>query len=168
MCVHVIGCYEAISGGYISEALLNLTGYPCETIDFNATHFESEITWARLLSFHQAKYPMGASTYVTGDGLVGCHAYSILEVRELSDVALGSQSLVKDYFLREDRTPRPVLIIDDDEVEFMPNPYAFSDTGTGYGDRAGERAGIRRRLNEKQAVLTTEKTLRVLRLRNPW
>ena len=166
--MYVIGCYEAISGGYISEALLNLTGYPCETIDFNATHFESEIIWARLLSFHQAKYPMGASTYVTGDGLVGCHAYSILEVREVSDVALGSQSLVKDYFLREDRAPRPVLISDDDEVEFISDPYTLSGTGRGSGDTQRERAATHRRLNEKQAVLTTEQTLRVLRLRNPW
>ena len=107
---------------------------------------------------------MGASTYVTGDGLVGCHAYSILEVRELSDVALGSQSLVKDYFLREDRKPRPVVISDDDEVEFISNPYTTSDTSRG----SGERAAIRRRLSGKQAVLTTEQTLRVLRLRNPW
>lgn len=39
------GSYFAISGGYISEAFLDLTGLPTETINFNHSEFDSERTW---------------------------------------------------------------------------------------------------------------------------
>lgn len=68
------GSYAAISGGFIGEAMLHLTGAPCECIDFNApasassslagesSGFDSERLWAQLLSFHAARFPMGCST----------------------------------------------------------------------------------------------------------
>lgn len=48
------GSYAAISGGYIREALLDLTGAPCEEINFSSPAFDSEETWIRLQSFHEA------------------------------------------------------------------------------------------------------------------
>lgn len=67
------GSYQAISGGYIHEALLDLTGAPCEVIDFSSIHFESECTWLRLLSFNAARFPMGASTVSSGEGILLFH-----------------------------------------------------------------------------------------------
>lgn len=81
------GSYEAISGGYIHEALLDLTGAPCEVIDFGSCNFRSEETWERLVSFHSCGFPMGCSTSSTGEGIVGHHAYSILEVKEAEETA---------------------------------------------------------------------------------
>lgn len=92
------GSYEAISGGTIREALLDLTGAPCETIDFSSRCFDSELCWTRLVSFQEAGYPMGCSTSMSGEGLVGNHAYSILDVRELFDVSTGEQTLLSSYF----------------------------------------------------------------------
>ena len=45
------GSYKAISGGWIAEALFDLTGWPTESISFNGHHFESDECWARMLSF---------------------------------------------------------------------------------------------------------------------
>lgn len=44
--------------------MLDLTGAPTETIWMDHPNFDSEITWARLLSFKQEGFPMGcASAY---------------------------------------------------------------------------------------------------------
>ena len=75
----VHGSYQSISGGHIKEAMLDLTGAPCETIDFMVTSFDSELTWARLMSFRSSSFPMGCAAYSTAEGIVGCHAYSILD-----------------------------------------------------------------------------------------
>ncbi|KAI8612471.1 hypothetical protein BC830DRAFT_559387 [Chytriomyces sp. MP71] len=76
------GSYKNISGGHISEALFDLTGYPTESIHFGSDGFDSELIWTRLLSFHSQRFLMGASCPTSGEGLVGCHAYSILRVVE--------------------------------------------------------------------------------------
>ena len=79
------GSYHAISGGWIAEGLLDLTGCPTETIRLDASGFKSEEAWSKLLSYAAAKFPMGCATQ--GDpshrevGLVGNHAYSVMEVR---------------------------------------------------------------------------------------
>ena len=91
--------YWAISGGFISEGMMDLTGLPCETICFSDAGFDSELTWARLLSFRAAHFPMGCSSAGSGEGIVGCHAYSILDVRELHDVTLGAQATLSDFVL---------------------------------------------------------------------
>ncbi|KAI8852372.1 hypothetical protein BC829DRAFT_384962 [Chytridium lagenaria] len=75
------GSYRAISGGQIYEALFDLTGYPTEAIVFGGLHFNSEVTWVACCH-----------------GLVGCHAYSILEVRELQNVKIGRERKLDDYF----------------------------------------------------------------------
>eukprot|EP01062_Namystynia_karyoxenos_P002975 TRINITY_DN1103_c1_g1_i1.p2 TRINITY_DN1103_c1_g1~~TRINITY_DN1103_c1_g1_i1.p2 ORF type:complete len:677 (+),score=235.07 TRINITY_DN1103_c1_g1_i1:65-2032(+) len=82
------GSYKAISGGEIEEALLDLTGAPTESIDFAADGFDPSLLWERLLRFRAQGFPMGCATApirgLREVGLVGLHAYSILDVRELS------------------------------------------------------------------------------------
>ena len=91
------GSYQALSGGEISEALLDLTGFPCTNINFSSPNFDSEEAWILLLSYSELKFPMGCSAYVSGEGIVGCHAYSILEVREISNANLGYQMKVDEW-----------------------------------------------------------------------
>ena len=52
------GSYHAISGGWISEAMLDLTGAPTEKISFSNPQFDSENMWIRLLSFKSSSFPM--------------------------------------------------------------------------------------------------------------
>lgn len=138
------GSYASVSGGYIKEALLDLTGAPCEAIDFTARGFDSEFTWAKLLSFHSVGYPMGCATSVSGEGVVGCHAYSILDVKEISDVSLGVQSSIRDFFKGE--------------VELVArNGHSISSS----------KLESCLKLN-KNELLSAQQTLRVLRIRNPW
>eukprot|EP00037_Helgoeca_nana_P031493 m.403289 g.403289 ORF g.403289 m.403289 type:complete len:553 (+) comp28407_c0_seq12:1520-3178(+) len=92
------GSYRAISGGWICEGLSDLTAAPVETIRFGHCTFDAEVFWARLLSFHQHGFLMGASCPQSGQGLVGCHAYSVLDVRELSGVLIGRQTKIGDFF----------------------------------------------------------------------
>ena len=91
------GSYQALSGGEISEALLDLTGFPCSHINFSSSNFNSEEAWILLLSYAELKFPMGCSAYASGEGIVGCHAYSILEVREISNATLGYQMKVDEW-----------------------------------------------------------------------
>lgn len=56
------GSYHAISGGHISEAMLDLTGAPTETIWMDHPDFDSEVTWARLLSFVHEGFPIGCAS----------------------------------------------------------------------------------------------------------
>jgi hypothetical protein len=51
------GSFRAISGGWIAEGLWDLTGFPTETISFTDRFFDSEMTWARLLSFRRQVHP---------------------------------------------------------------------------------------------------------------
>ncbi|KAJ3220166.1 Calpain-type cysteine protease dek1 [Dinochytrium kinnereticum] len=92
------GSYRAISGGQIYEGLFDLTGFPTEAIVFGGLHFNSEMTWGRLLSFFHHKFLMGAVCPMSGDGLIGCHAYSILEVREVLDIKIGRERHIEEYF----------------------------------------------------------------------
>lgn len=87
------GSYFAIHGGWIREALLDLTGAPTETISFGNRHFDSDNTFIRLLSFKESKFPMGASTSHTAEGIVGHHAYSIIDVREINGTIGEQQSM---------------------------------------------------------------------------
>jgi hypothetical protein len=84
------GSYRAISGGEIAEALLDLTGCPTESIDFDEHGFDPRDLWQRLLYFKKCQFPMGCATAGNPElrevGLCGNHAYSILDVREIYDV----------------------------------------------------------------------------------
>jgi hypothetical protein len=52
----------AISGGEISEALLDLTGAPTHTIDFGASDFNIQDLWDKLVYFKEHRFPMGCAT----------------------------------------------------------------------------------------------------------
>jgi len=85
------GSYKAISGGHISEALLDLTGSPTFTINFDQDHFNLDKLWAQLSYFKSQSFPMGCATGGGDDqlkqvGLCGSHAYSILECREIESM----------------------------------------------------------------------------------
>ncbi|CAL1138268.1 unnamed protein product, partial [Cladocopium goreaui] len=79
------GSYRAISGGSVAEALLDLTGAATETLHLE--DFQPADLWERLVSYQSAQLPMGCGTAGHPDleevGLVGYHAYSILELREV-------------------------------------------------------------------------------------
>jgi len=83
------GSYRAISGGEIAEALLDLTGCPTESIDFDEPGFDPQELWERLLDFKAKGFPMGCASAGNPElrevGLCGNHAYSVLDVRELYD-----------------------------------------------------------------------------------
>ncbi len=93
-------CYKAINGGWVAEALHDLSGFPTEVISFNHRHFDSELLWARLMAFVDAGLLVGAACHQSGDGLVGRHAYSVLEVRDIFGHRTGKQSKVTDFFGR--------------------------------------------------------------------
>uniref|UniRef100_A0A6T6KIL7 Uncharacterized protein n=1 Tax=Rhodosorus marinus TaxID=101924 RepID=A0A6T6KIL7_9RHOD len=95
------GSYWSISGGEIAEAMLELTACPTETISFSSTTFDSNETWERLVSFSSSHFPMGCATATGGDGLVGMHAYSILEVKTLTGLLPGIQTKMHEYFPRK-------------------------------------------------------------------
>ena len=92
------GSYAATSGGWIAEALSDLTGCPSETIDLDGVEARDAAgdrsVWARILSFAEAGFPMGCSTGWgdSAQGIVGGHAYSVLDVRELRGAAVGKQT----------------------------------------------------------------------------
>jgi len=91
------GSYARLSGGFISEALYDLTGAPIERIYFHREYDADELL-ARLLSFTSSGFLMGIATNRGGDGLVPCHAYSLLGVYEVHDVIEGVQGKVTQYF----------------------------------------------------------------------
>jgi len=95
------GSYAQLSGGFIAEALADMTGAPTETLVFdgNQNHLEwRDMLWARLLSFQESGFLMGVATSRGGEGLVGGHAYSVLDVLEFQDVLVGEQQRVTDFF----------------------------------------------------------------------
>ncbi|KAJ3350600.1 Calpain-type cysteine protease dek1 [Entophlyctis luteolus] len=133
--------YSSISGGWVCEALFDLTGFPTQSIHFGAEGFDSEAFWTRLLSFSAQGFLMGASCSFSGDGLVGAHAYSLLAVVEESienGIVLGGntqqQRDLRDFFASDPRRPR-------DRV------CGTEDVG---------------------AAITENGMLRLIKLRNPW
>lgn len=110
------GSYKAISGGEIAEALLDLTGFPTESVDFDAPGFSPQDLWSRLVSFKQQGFPMGCATAGNPElkevGLCGNHAYSVLDVREIYDVRflgkpIGWGGAPEDGFVRLLRIRNP-------------------------------------------------------------
>ena len=92
------GSYGAISGGYIAEGLHDLTGAATEMISFESREFDPDEVWIHLLSYASCGFRMGAATSFSAEGIVGGHAYSILEVVELHDVKKGVQTKLTDVF----------------------------------------------------------------------
>lgn len=56
------GSYQAISGGEISEALLDLTGAPTLSVDFSRSSFDSEMLWRSMVEWKRLELPMGCAT----------------------------------------------------------------------------------------------------------
>ena len=81
------GCYKAICGGQIEEAFLDLTGAPTLVYHFDAPTFNARAMWADLVSFRARNLPMGCGTTSSAVGIIGMHAYSILDVREVGGVS---------------------------------------------------------------------------------
>ena len=91
------GSYQHLCGGFIQEGFQDMTGAPTETLVFDGNIWDFENLWARLLSCHEAGFLMGVATTRGGDGLVGGHAYSVLDVIELNDMLVGEQQSMKDF-----------------------------------------------------------------------
>lgn len=81
------GCYKAISGGHISEAFLDLTGAPTVVYDFDSKDFQPRSFWSKLLQYRGQRLPLGCATSSSAAGIIGMHAYSILDVREVKNVS---------------------------------------------------------------------------------
>ena len=93
------GSYKAIAGGWVTEALHDLTACPVETVSFRLHSFDAEAFWAQLLAYHAAGFPMGAGVPSSAKGLVGGHAYSVLDVRDLGPgVTVGAQPTLDAFF----------------------------------------------------------------------
>jgi len=82
------GSYRAISGGHVEEAFLDLTGAPTAVFNFDHHDFNPRQFWRELMSFRSKRLPMGCGTSTSQGGIVGMHAYSILDVREIKNVGL--------------------------------------------------------------------------------
>ena len=80
------GSYRAISGGHVAEAFLDLTGAPTAVYNFDHHNFNPRSFWSDLMRFRQKRLPMGCGTSQSQEGIVGMHAYSILDVREVKNV----------------------------------------------------------------------------------
>jgi calpain-15 len=137
------GSYAQLSGGFIAEGLADLTGAPTETIvfeAFRAGHVDE--LWMKLLSFVQAGFVMGVATSQGGDGLVGGHAYSVLDVVQVDHAAVGVQSKLSQYF-----KPNVVDMVGGKSPSAPPVTPAAVSTESG---RSGNQS------------------IRLVRIRNPW
>lgn len=141
------GSYKAISGGWIDEAMFDLTSFPTQSIHLSGFGFDVDTVWQQLLSYAQSKFPMGCSCMNPGkgSGLVGHHAYSIVQVQECNNPVLGQQSTLHSYFGKPKPKPQPVLT----EAEQIERAVQLS-------------------LNPSMPTNQPKKPLRMLRIRNPW
>jgi Calpain family cysteine protease len=85
----VHGSMHAISGGQIEEAFLDLTGAPTLSFSLHGDpSFSPRACWHKLLGFKHQKLPMGCATDNSAGGIVGMHAYSLLDIVEVKNVAI--------------------------------------------------------------------------------
>jgi len=93
------GSYQAIEGGHMYDALSDLTGVPCESVQLDEMNFDSDLAFARLVSFQKSGFLLGASCGNSAAerelfkkvGLQKDHAYAILDIR----LCAGGLKLVK-------------------------------------------------------------------------
>ncbi|KAL0436113.1 UNVERIFIED_CONTAM: Calpain-type cysteine protease DEK1 [Sesamum radiatum] len=87
------GSYEALEGGLVQDALVDLTGGAGEEIDMRSAQSQIDLAsgrlWSQLLRFKQEGFllgagsPSGSDVHVSSCGIVQGHAYSILQVRDV-------------------------------------------------------------------------------------
>ncbi|KAI4344843.1 hypothetical protein L6164_012030 [Bauhinia variegata] len=87
------GSYEALEGGLVQDALVDLTGGAGEEIDMRSPEAQIDLAsgrlWSQLLRFKQEGFllgagsPSGSDVHISSSGIVQGHAYSILQVREV-------------------------------------------------------------------------------------
>ncbi|XP_068636405.1 calpain-type cysteine protease DEK1-like isoform X1 [Aristolochia californica] len=87
------GSYEALEGGLVQDALVDLTGGAGEEIDMRSAQAQIDLAsgrlWSQLLRFKQEGFllgagsPSGSDVHVSSSGIVQGHAYSVLQVREV-------------------------------------------------------------------------------------
>ncbi|KNA16830.1 hypothetical protein SOVF_085410 [Spinacia oleracea] len=89
------GSYEALEGGLVQDALVDLTGGAGEEIDMRSAQAQIDLAsgrlWSQLLRFKQEGFllgagsPSGTDVHVSSSGIVQGHAYSILQIREVDN-----------------------------------------------------------------------------------
>lgn len=87
------GSYEALEGGLVQDALVDLTGGAGEEIDMRSAEAQIDLAsgrlWSQLLRFKQEGFllgagsPSGSDVHISSSGIVQGHAYSLLQVREV-------------------------------------------------------------------------------------
>ena len=64
----------------------------------NSTSYDDpKRLWFDLLKWRKQRLPMGCGTDTSSEGLVGMHAYSILDIREITNVGVN---FFKDHLIR--------------------------------------------------------------------
>lgn len=89
------GSYEALEGGLVQDALVDLTGGAGEEIDMRSAEAQIDLAsgrlWSQLLRFKQEGFllgagsPSGSDVHISSSGIVQGHAYSILQVRDVDN-----------------------------------------------------------------------------------
>ncbi|WCJ28805.1 calpain-type cysteine protease family [Euphorbia peplus] len=87
------GSYEALEGGLVQDALVDLTGGAGEEIDMRSSQAQIDLAsgrlWSQILRFKQEGFllgagsPSGSDVHISSSGIVQGHAYSLLQVREV-------------------------------------------------------------------------------------
>ena len=87
------GCFENINGGFVDEALADLTNGAPSRFEFSTPEikkmYDSGELWQKLLYYNENNYLMGAGSPAGSDkdvsnmGIAFGHAYSILDVCEV-------------------------------------------------------------------------------------
>ncbi|VFQ64033.1 unnamed protein product [Cuscuta campestris] len=92
------GSYEALEGGVVQDAIVDVTGGAGEEIDMRNTEAQIDLAsgrlWSQVLRFNQEGFLLGAGSasgsdvHISSSGIVQGHAYSILQVREVDGYKL--------------------------------------------------------------------------------
>lgn len=94
------GNYKTISGGDPVLAMRDLSGAPFERVD--ELHKNTNAKWQKLLKAIKNGHPIACYTFVTdsheeqhGEGMVGGHAYAVLDAREVVDSRGQRDNIIK-------------------------------------------------------------------------
>lgn len=98
------GSYEALEGGQVHDALVDLTGGAGEEIDLTNEVAQLDLAsghlWSQLQRFKQEGFllgagsPSGSDVHVSSSGIVQNHAYSLLQVSTICPFQFQTTTLV--------------------------------------------------------------------------